>query len=236
VPHALSFHEVREHFFGVDGDEGAMAAGEDFVFFVQDFGGVNVGSALDFDFAAFDAERLVQRDGLEIFDGHLASECDNMMQLVYFAHSIVEDAGDDASVAVAWRSGVTLAEAEVADEGSAFFIENEFEAHAVGIVHAADEAVVLLHLHVASVVALGARGHEGILPEGLVRQRARSVSVDPQCRNSLLSRRLHNYARNPFGKLRTGFSTAVVLRFRETQPSLKMTESRSFGDILLTIN
>jgi hypothetical protein len=81
------------------------------------------------------------------------------MQLVYLAHGIVEDGGDDAAVAVAGRSGVTLAQAKAADEGLAIFIEDELEAHAVGIVHAADEAVVLLHFDVAGVVTLGLAGH-----------------------------------------------------------------------------
>jgi len=49
-----------------------------------------------------------------------------MMELVDLAHGVVEDGGDDAAVAVAGRSGVALAEAEVADESSAFFVEDEF--------------------------------------------------------------------------------------------------------------
>ncbi len=166
-PHELSLHIFREHLCWVDGDEGAAAAGENFIFFVEDLGGVDVGSSTDFDLAAFDAERLVQRDRLQILNRHLASECDDMMELVYFAHGIVEDACDDAAVAVARRSGVTLTEAEAADEGLALFVEEELEAHAVGIVLAADETVVLLHFHVASVVAvgLGLRWHGGILTD-----------------------------------------------------------------------
>ena len=80
-----------------------------------------------------------------------------MVELVYFAHGVVEDAGDDAAVGVAGRSGVALAEAEFTDESLALFIEEEFQAHAVGIVLSADEAVVLLHFGVAGVVALGLR-------------------------------------------------------------------------------
>ena len=83
------------------------------------------------------------------------------MEFVYFAHRVVEDGGDDAAVAVAGRSGIALAEAKIADEGLAFFVEGEFEAHAVGIALAAGEAVVLLHFGVARVVAvdLGLSGH-----------------------------------------------------------------------------
>jgi len=68
----LAFDVFGEHFFGVDGDEDGAAAGQDFVFFVEDFGGVDVGASANFDFAAFDAQGFVQRDGLKIFDGHLS--------------------------------------------------------------------------------------------------------------------------------------------------------------------
>ena len=85
------------------------------------------------------------------------------MELVYLAHGVVEDAGDDAAVAMAGGSGVALAEAEAADEGLAFFVEDEFQVHAVGIIRAADEAIVLLHLDEAGIVALGLRWHGVIL-------------------------------------------------------------------------
>ena len=118
------------------------------------------------DFAAFDAERLVQRDGLEIFDGHFARERNHLVQLIDLAHGVVEDAGDDAAVAVAGRSGIAVAEPEVADEGLTGLIEDELEVHALGIVWAADEAVVLWCFVVTGFVALGARWHEGILAYG----------------------------------------------------------------------
>ena len=161
----LALDKFGEHFFGVDGDEDAAAAGEDFVFVVEDFGDVDVLASVDFFFAAFDAKRFIQRDGLEIFDRHFFGEGDDVVEFVYFAHGVVEDGGDDAAVGVAGRSGVALAEAEVADESLAGFVEEEFEAHAVRIVLSADEAVVLLHFYVAGVVALWLRLrlHGGIL-------------------------------------------------------------------------
>ena len=58
-PHELSFYIFGEHFLGVDGDEGAAAAGEDFVFFVEDFGGIDVLAAVDADFPALDAQWFV---------------------------------------------------------------------------------------------------------------------------------------------------------------------------------
>jgi hypothetical protein len=86
-----------------------------------------------------------------------------MVKLVYFAHCVVEDAGDDAAVGVAGWSGIALAQAKFADKGLAFFVEDEFQAHAVAVIHAADEAVVLLHFCVAGVVALGLGWHAGIV-------------------------------------------------------------------------
>lgn len=82
------------------------------------------------------------------------------MQLIYLAHGVIEDGSDDAAVAVAGRAGVALRETEFADKGLAFFIENEFQLHTVGIVLSADEAVILLHFVVASFVALDASRHE----------------------------------------------------------------------------
>ena len=119
-----------------------------------------MGAAFYFNFAAFYAQGFVERDRLQVFDCHFAGQGDYMVELVYLAHGVVEDAGDDAAVAVAWGSGVALAEAEAADEGLAGFVEREFQAHAFGIVHAADEAVVFLHFDVAGVVAMGLGWHE----------------------------------------------------------------------------
>jgi hypothetical protein len=124
-----------------------------------------VGASADFDFAAFDAERFVQRNGLEILDGHLSGKRDDVMEFIYFTHGIVEDAGDDTAVAMAGRSGVAVGEAEAADEGLAGFVEDEFQAHASGIILTADEAVVLLQFVVAGFVALRLWGHGGILAD-----------------------------------------------------------------------
>ena len=85
-----------------------------------------MGASADFEFAAFYAQRFVEGNGFEIFDCHLAGESYYLVELIYFAHGVIEDAGDDAAVAVAGRSGVALAEAEAADEGLAGFVEDEF--------------------------------------------------------------------------------------------------------------
>jgi hypothetical protein len=114
-----------EHFFWVYGYEDAAAAGQDFIFFVKDFGCVDVLGSANFDLAAFYSQGFVQRDWLQVFDCHLSRQGYYLVEFVYFAHGVVEDAGDYASVAVAWGSGVAAAQAEVADEGLAGFVEYE---------------------------------------------------------------------------------------------------------------
>jgi hypothetical protein len=59
-----------------------------------------------------------------------------------------------------------------------FFIEDEFQAHAVRIVLAADEAVILLQLQVAGFVTVDARGHEGILRDSRITRR-RALNHSP---------------------------------------------------------
>jgi hypothetical protein len=88
-----------------------------------------------------------------------------VVELVDLAHGVVEDGGDDAAVAVAWGSGVALAQAKAADESLAGFVKGKFEVHAIGVVEAAAETVVLLQLGVPRVVSVDLRlaGHWEIL-------------------------------------------------------------------------
>ena len=51
----LPVYEFGEHALGVDGDEKAFAAGQDFVVFVEDLGHVDVLAAFDSYFAGFDS-------------------------------------------------------------------------------------------------------------------------------------------------------------------------------------
>ena len=83
-----------------------------------------------------------------------------MAQFVDLAHGVVEDAGDDAAVAVAGRASITVGEAKVAHEGLALFVEDELEPHAVGVVRTTDKTVVLLHFGVLGFVAVGFAFHE----------------------------------------------------------------------------
>jgi len=155
APHGLSLHEFAEHFFRVDGDEEAAAAGEDLSFLVEDFGDIGMLAAVHGFFARFDAQRLVEGDGLEIVDGHLDGDGDNVAELIDLAHGLVEDGGDDASMAVAGRSGETLPEAKAADKDVAVFVVGEAETHAVRIVLSTGEAVIFLQADECGAVTVG---------------------------------------------------------------------------------
>ena len=115
--------------------------------------------AANTDFFAFHAQRFVQWHRLKVLDRHLACESDDVVELVHLAHGVVEDGGDDASVAVSGRASVAFAEAELADEGLALFVENELQVHAIGIVLAASEAVVLLEPVVGGFVSVNLGWH-----------------------------------------------------------------------------
>ena len=148
-----------------------------------------------------------------------------MAEFVYLAHGIVEDGGDYAAVAVGGGSGVALAEAEAADESLAGFVQGEFQAHALGIIGAADEAVVFGEFYVAGVVALGLLGHGVILTCGLFLGRLNmpqptggQTVVETPC-EAIGGAGVPGI---PSASLGAGPSTAVVVRVREAQPPLRM--------------
>jgi hypothetical protein len=157
-PHNI---KLREHFVGVNRDEGSASGGQNFVLLIFYLGLVDVLSSFDADFAGFDAEWLVQWHGLAIVDGHLDGHGHYLADFVYLAHGFVEDGRDDATVAVSGRSGVALVEAETGDVAVELFVVGEAQAHAVGIVLSAGEAVVLLEADIDGAVSATGRGFPG---------------------------------------------------------------------------
>lgn len=91
----------------------------------------------------FDAQRFVQRDGLEVFDSHFGCDGDHVAEFVEFAHGVVEDGGNDPAMAVAGRPGVAPAQAKMRDEMLALAIQRKLQMHAMRIIFAAGEAQVL---------------------------------------------------------------------------------------------
>src|ERR1700722_4988529 len=94
--------------FFVDDDEEAFGAGEDGAVGVLDFGMVEelaAGDAVGFrraaKVAADENERLVEGDGAEVVDLHVAGHGEDVERAVELAHGLVEEGGDDAAVDVA---------------------------------------------------------------------------------------------------------------------------------------
>src|SRR5580698_5831433 len=160
----LLLHVFGEHLLRIDHDKDASAARKNFPFFIGDFGGVDVLAFLNRNFPAFDTQRLLQRHWLEVFNRHLAGERDNVAQFIDLAHSVVEDGGDDAAVAVAGRSAIALGQAKAADKGLPGFIQRKLEVHTVRIVRAAGEAIIFLRA-VMRIVSVRLARHGGILTD-----------------------------------------------------------------------
>src|SRR5258708_23613391 len=149
----LALHKAREHALWIDRYKQSLAARQHFPFLVQDLGHIGVLPALHLNFARFHAQGPVQRHRLQIIHRNLGSQSHYLTQFVHLAHGFIEDGRDDAAVAVSGRSGVTLAQAESAHETAALLVVGETQAHAVGIILAAGEAIVLLEFYVACVVS-----------------------------------------------------------------------------------
>ena len=112
-----------EDFF-VEGDEDAFGAGEDGAVGALDFGLVEelaVGGAVGFggavEVTGYEDERLVERDGAEVVDLHVAGHGEDVEGAVELAHGFVEEGGDDAAVDVAGRAFVHAVELDVCGGG-----------------------------------------------------------------------------------------------------------------------
>jgi hypothetical protein len=154
----LAIHKPREHALRIYRYKQSAAACQHFPFFIQNLGHVDVLPSLHADLARFHPQRPMQRHGPQIFHRHLRRERHHMAVFIHLAHRLVEDGRNDSAVAVSGRSGVALAQPEAADETVALLVIGEPQLHAVGIVSAASEAVVLLQFYVACIVPrFGAR-------------------------------------------------------------------------------
>jgi len=67
----LTVYKFREHFVGIDRNEGSAAAGQHFALLVQDFCLVNMPPASYLVLTRLDPQRLIQRHGLHIVNRDL---------------------------------------------------------------------------------------------------------------------------------------------------------------------
>lgn len=126
-----------------DDHEDAATAGEDSSLLVADLRGVSESATALADVLGPDFEGTIQRNRVQIFDGHARGGSRGVEEPIQLGHGLIEDGGDHAAVAESGRAGVALAQAKAADELFAVFVESEFQAHAGDIVASAAEAEVL---------------------------------------------------------------------------------------------
>src|SRR5208337_4726313 len=146
-------HKLCEHAVRIDRYEQTLTTRQHFPFLVQDLSHIDVLPALHLHFARFHPQGPVQGHGLQVVHGHLGGHRHHVTQFIHLAHGLVEDGCDNAAVAVSGRPGVALAQAESTDKAVALLIVGKAQVHAVRIVLAAGETVVLLQLYVACVVS-----------------------------------------------------------------------------------
>ena len=85
-----------------------------------------MGPALYGHSAGLDAQGLVQGNGPKIMDSHLRGDGGDAVEFVDLAHGIIEDGGNNSSVTMAGRTGVTVVELEAAEVSVASLVGDEF--------------------------------------------------------------------------------------------------------------
>jgi hypothetical protein len=135
-----------KHLFWIDSDERPSTARQNFTLGIADLGHIDVATAVHALLCAGYGERLAQRHRPKIFDFHGARERQHVTELVYLSHGFIQDGGDNAAMRVARRSRIFSRQLEVANGLARFFVQREFQPHALGIVVAAAKAMVLARL------------------------------------------------------------------------------------------
>ena len=145
--------------FRIDGDEHALAAGQHRALLVANLGAIEVSASLNVLLLAFNDEGLAERNGFCKLHCHRRRKSHHRSQLVYLPHCFVEKRGNNAAMSVSRRTLVFARQLEFAPGAMVTVVEEELQAHALGIVFAAGEAVVLGKGNVFRVVSGEALGH-----------------------------------------------------------------------------
>ena len=126
----------------IDLDELAGADGQDDTVFIPNLSCVRILASALAHRPAFDHERVGQRHRLQILHFHPSRQGGDAAQLVYFAHCLVEDGGDDAAVRMSRRPDKARCQLELRDEALALLVENKFHLQASFVGGTASETMV----------------------------------------------------------------------------------------------
>jgi hypothetical protein len=147
----LALFAGTEDVLRTDDHEDSTAAGEDGSILVANFGRMREASAALAEVLRPNFEGTMKRHRPEVFHGQARGGSRCVEEAVQLAHGLVENSRDHATVTVVRRSCVAPAQAKLAHELFAGFIQGKLEMHAVGIVAATPEAEVLLRRLVCAV-------------------------------------------------------------------------------------
>src|SRR3974390_180961 len=142
----LLFQELGPHTCGIDFDEGACAGRQHLSFGIADFGGAEVFAAVDADLPALRHQLRRERNRTDVVDLHGSGDGDDTAQLADFAHGLVEDGGDDASVRVHRRPLEALRQNKLTHEPFVIFVEMEFKMETAFVGGAASETIIAVNV------------------------------------------------------------------------------------------
>lgn len=134
---------LGEHLFWINGNKGPFAARQDFALVVLDLSHIDMPASIHTLFMRCDGQGYAQRHGPQIPDLHGPGKRQHVAELVHLTHGFIQYSGDNSAVGVARRACKTARQLEMANGLACIFIEREPESHALRIVMAAAEAVVL---------------------------------------------------------------------------------------------
>jgi len=138
-------------------DEPAFAACEQMSVRVADRAFAPVVPAVVVGGAGFDGDLLAERDGAEIFDGHLRGERDDVFGPAEFPHRLIHEERDDPAVRVIGRAFVAARQAKRAVDKAVLVINHKPELHALGVVLATAKAEILRALGLRAALNLQAK-------------------------------------------------------------------------------
>jgi len=127
----------------VNDHEDAAAAGENRSLVIEDLGSAAKSAAAPADLSGFNPQWLMERHWPQILDRHAGGGGGKIAQFVQLAHGIVENGGDNSTMAVSGRAGVTPAQSKVAGVVLSGRISAKLQMHAVGIVLPTGKAIIL---------------------------------------------------------------------------------------------
>jgi len=128
----------------IDDHEDAAAAGENRSLVIEDLGSAVEAAAASADLAGLNAQRFMERNWSNILNGHARGGGGLVAQLVQLTHGVVENGGNNSTMAVSGWAGIALAQSKATAVMLSGRMGVKLQVHAVGIVLPTGKAIILL--------------------------------------------------------------------------------------------